>query len=184
MRFVLMLAAAAVAIAYFSHKVSTDSHRDGKSPQASISAVNDLMSRAAAGGPLDGRAAPDRRWVASMIAACEKRERLLARLPRGTSADGIAARGERILAIQRGYAARVAALRPSAAYAAEGREIRGFNASQERILQRVIALARAGDLARATQEAVALRELAGRANAVFLRLGLDRCALGGSGMPL
>jgi hypothetical protein len=51
-------------------------------------------------------------------------------------------------------------------------------------LARVVAAARSGDLGRATQEAVALRELAGSANTVSMRLRLDRCVFGAAGMPL
>jgi len=119
-----------------------------------------------------------------MTTACAKRERLLAAVPRQATASGIAARSARILVIHRAYAARVSSVSPPAAYAAEAREIRRFNTSQQRILQRVVTAAQSGDLARSTRESVALRELAGRANTVFLRLGLSQCAFGGSGMPL
>jgi hypothetical protein len=66
----------------------------------------------------------------------------------------------------------------------EARELRRFNASQQRILERVVDAARSGDLAGSSREAVALRVLAGRANTVFLQLGLAECAFGSSGMPL
>jgi hypothetical protein len=184
MKFVLMLAVAAIAIVFFSARLANVFDRAATSPKASISTVSELLSRAAAGEPLDGRPAPDARWVTRMTAACEKRERLLAALPRPTTAKGIAARGARILAIQRAYAARVSSFRPSAAYAPEARELRRFESSQQRILRRVVAAARAGDLARSYHESVALRELAGRANTVFLGLGLSQCAFGTSGMPL
>jgi hypothetical protein len=182
-KFVLLLACAAIAIAFAVR--STDIvDRGAKSPKASISNVNEILEKAAAGAPPDGRAAPDSRWVARMTAACEKRERLLAALPRPTTPDGITTRGERILAIHRTYDARVSSFRPPAAWAAEVREIHRFNASQLRILQRVVTAARSGNLARASRESFALRELAGRANAVFLRLRLAGCAFGASGMPL
>jgi hypothetical protein len=184
MKFVLILAVTAIAIAFFSARIASSFDRGAYSPKASISNTSELLRRAAAGEPLDGRPAPDRRWVARMSAACEKRERRLAALPRSATTSGIAARGARILAIQRAYAARVSASRPPAANAVEAREIRRFNASQQRILGRVVAAAQSGDLARAYRESVALRELAGRANTVFLRLGLSRCAFGASSMPL
>jgi len=179
-----MLAVAAIAIVFFSARLANVVDRGATSPKASISTVSELLGRAAAGEPLDGRPAPDQRWVARMTAACEKRERLLAGLPRPATASGIADRGTRILAIHRAYAARISSFRLPAGYAVEARELRGFNTSQQRILQRVVAAARAGNLARAYRESIALRELAGRANAVLLRLGLSRCAFGGSGMPL
>jgi hypothetical protein len=119
-----------------------------------------------------------------MSRACARRERLFAALPRPATASGIAARGTRILAIQRAYAARVSALRPPAGYVVEARGLHRFDASQQRILRRVVAAARSGDLAGSSREAVALRELAGRANTVFLQLGLAECVFGSSGMPL
>jgi hypothetical protein len=184
MRFVLALAIVAIAIVYFGHRAASGFQNGAKSPEASISRASELMRRAASGVPLDGRPAPGSTWVARMTAACSQREARLAAVPRSATTAGIAARGRRILAIHRGYSARVAAIRPSTAYRAEAGEIRGFNASQERALERVVAAARAGDLGRATRRSVALRELAGRANAVLLRLGLATCAIGSSSMPL
>jgi hypothetical protein len=183
-KYVLALGISAVLIAYFSHRASTAFHAQGKRPSESISNVGDLLERASSRKPLDGRPAPDKRWVTAMNAACAKRENDLAAIPRAGTAAGIAARTARTLDVYREYAARVEALRIPSAYRAEGREIRDFNGQQERILARVAAAARAGDLGLASRESVALRELAGRANAVFLRLGLESCAFGSSGMPL
>jgi len=183
-RFVLILAATAIAIVFFSARLAKGFDHGQKSPKSSISTVSELLRRASAGEPLDGRQPPDRRWVKRMSRACAKRERLLAALPRPATASGIAARGTRILAIQRAYAARVAAFRPPAGYVVEARELRRFDASQQRILERVVAAARSGDLAGSSREAVGLRELAGRANTVFLQLGLAECVFGSSGMPL
>jgi hypothetical protein len=183
-KFVLALVIAAVAIGYFSHRASTAFHDQGKKSEQSISQVGNLLGRAASGKPLDGRPAPDGRWVARMTAACARREDLLSPIPRSGTASGVAVRGERILAVQRAYAARVKSIRPPAAYKAEGRDIRKLNEKDESILARVVAAARSGDLGLATRESVALRELAGRANAAYLALGLDRCAFGSSGMPL
>ena len=184
MRFVLALAIVAIAVVYFGHRAASSLQNRASSSNASISRVEELMRRSASGEPLDGRPAPDSAWVGRMTAACTRREALLAAVPPSTTTTDIASRGMRILAIYRRYAARVAAIRPPAAYRAEGREIRGFNVSQERALERIVAAARSGDLGRATRRSVALRELAGRANTVFLRLGLSRCAFGSSGMPL
>ena len=183
-RFLLILAVAAIVIVFFSARVARVFDHGPKSPQASISTVSELLRRASAGEPLDGRPPPDRRWVKRMSLACAKRERLLAALPRPATASGIAARGSRILAIQRAHARRVSAFRPPAGYVIEARELRQFDASQQRILQRVVAAARSGDLGGSAREAVGLRELAGRANAVFLQLGLAECVFGSSGMPL
>jgi hypothetical protein len=78
----------------------------------------------------------------------------------------------------------VAAIRPPAAYRAEAREIRAFDKSHERALERIVVAATSGDLGRVTRRSVALRELAGQENAVLLRLGLSGCAFRSSGMPL
>ena len=176
----------AITLMFFSRHADSVFQRGGnaKSPADSMTSVSELLRRATAGEPLDGRPPPSRRWVGRMAAACQKRERSLARVSQPTTAGGMAARGARILVIHRAYSARVSALGAPAGYAAEARQIRGFNASQRRILQRVIRAAQRGDLVRAYRKAVALRELAGRANTTFLGLGLDECAFRGSGMPL
>lgn len=184
MRVLVTLVLAAIAIWFVSSKATSKADESAKSPQASIDNVNDLLERAASGKPLDGRPAPDPRWVRRMTAACDERERRLSALPRTATAAGIAERGGRILAIHRSFATHVAALRAPSAWNPEAQEVHAINVSQQRILGRVVAAARSGDLGRATQEAVKLRELAGRANTVFMRLGLRRCVFGASGMPL
>jgi hypothetical protein len=184
MKFFIPLAIAGVAIWFFSSKATNAFDEQSKSSQESIQNVNDILEKATSGKPLDGRPAPDARWVRRMNAACEERERSLNAVPRTATAAGIANRGERILVIHRSFSTRVAGLRASSAWKAEANEVRAINVAQERALTRVVAAARSGDLGRATQEAVKLRELAGRANTVFMRLGLDRCAFGASGMPL
>ena len=187
MRLVLFIAVAALALAFFSGRAGGFFERGAKakSPTAeSMTNVSELLRRAAAGEPLDGRTPPSGRWVRRMTAACQKRERSLAHVSQPTTAGGIAARGAQILAIHRAYSMRVSSLGAPAGYSAEARDIRSFNASQRRILQRVVRAAQRGDLVRASREAVNLRELAGRANTVFLGLGLGQCAFRGSGMPL
>jgi hypothetical protein len=155
MRFVLAIGVVAVALSYFSARAANDLKRKTTSPDANISQVSELLRRASAGGPLDGRLPPDARWVARMSAACTKRERRLAALSQPMTAGGITARGARILAIHRAYAARFSSLRPPAAYKTEARQVRSFNASQQRILRRVVTAARTGDLARSYREAIA-----------------------------
>jgi hypothetical protein len=182
-KFFIPLAVAGIAIWFFSSK-ATSINEQSKSPQASVENVNDILEKATSGKPLDGRPAPDANWVKRVNAACDQRERRLSALPRTATATGIALRGERILAIHRSLAERIAALRAPTAWRSEGRKIRAINVSQQRVLARIVAAARSGDLGRATQEAVALRELAGEANTVFMRLGIDRCVFGASGMPL
>jgi len=182
-KFFIPLAVAGIAIWFFSSK-ATSIDEQSKSPQASVENVNDILEKATSGKPLDGRPAPDGRWVRRMSAACAEREQRLNAFPRTATATGIVARGEQILAIHRSYAARVAALRAPSAWKSEAQEVRAINLSQQRALSRVVAAARSGDLGRATQESVALRELAGKANTAFMQLGLDRCVFGASGMPL
>jgi hypothetical protein len=183
-KFFIPLAIAGLAIWFFgSHAMSSTRDRSAESAD-SISNVAELLDRAGSGKPLDGRPAPTASWVRQMTSACVKRERRLAALPRVATASGIADRGAQILTIHRAYAARVSSLRPPVDWEPEVGELRAFNAQQQRILQRVVAVARSGDVGRSSQEAVALRELAGRANTVFLRLRLDRCTFGASGMPL
>jgi hypothetical protein len=184
MRFVLALAIVAMTIGYFGHRAASSLQNRAGSSKASISRVNELMRRAASGEPLDGRPAPDPAWVGRMTAACTRRESRLAGVPRSATTAGIASRSRRILAIYRRYAARVAAIRPPAAYRAEAREIRAFDKSHERALERIVVAATSGDLGRVTRRSVALRELAGQENAVLLRLGLSGCAFRSSGMPL
>jgi len=165
-----------------SHAKSAVQDATAKSP--ALTAVGDLMKTAASGKPLDGRPAPSDRWVRRMTAACVERERHLASVPRVASADGVARRGTRILAVHRAYARRIGSIRAPSEWKPEVLSIQGFNREQQTILRRVVAAARSSNLGSAMQEAMALRELAGRANTVFLPLGLDRCAFGVSGMPL
>ena len=112
MRFVLALALAAVAIAYFSHRASTAFHKQGTKSAAPLSNVSNLLERAASAKPLDGKSAPDPHWLARMTAACARREALLGNVPRSGTAAGIAERGARILAIHHAYAERVKSIRP------------------------------------------------------------------------
>jgi hypothetical protein len=183
-KYVLALGIVAVVVVYFGHRASASFHNQSNKSAESISNVNTLLERASSGKPLDGRPAPDKRWVARMTSACAERESLLARVPKSGTAAAIAARGTQILAIDRAYAARVRGLGAPSAYKSEVKALRDFNLEQQRIVELVIAAARAGDLGQATRRSVALRELAGRANTVFLGLGLDQCAFGSSGMPL
>jgi hypothetical protein len=149
------------------------------SPASSIREVGKLLETAS-------KPHPTGRWVDQMNGACAQREQRLAALPRRAVLDGhaLAAHSARILAIHRVYAKRVARVRAPARFAADLRQIRAFNASQLQVLQRITRAARSNGVGSAASEALALRELAGRANPVYLRLGLDRCAMRASGMPL
>jgi hypothetical protein len=149
------------------------------SPASSIREVGKLLETAS-------KPHPTGRWIDQMNGACAQREQRLAGLTRPAVLDGraLAAHSARVLAIHRAYAERVRRVRAPARYQADLRQIRAFNAAQLQLLARVGQAARSSGVGSAASEALALRELAGRANPVFLRLGLDRCALRSSGMPL
>ncbi len=152
---------------------------NGESPASSIREVGKLLEQAS-------NPHPKGRWVDDMRAACAQREQRLATLVRPGGADPapLARYSARVLAVHRAYARRVTKVRAPKRYKAELAQIRQFNATQEQVLLRVTIAARRRDLQAAAQEAMALRELAGRANAVFVRLGLNGCAFHASGMPL
>lgn len=152
---------------------------NGESPASSIRGVSKVLEQASAPHPSG-------RWVDELKGACSQRELRLGALarPGGVDAGPLATYSARVLAVHRAYARRVAAVRPPSRYKADVAQIRQFNGAQERALRRVTLAARAGNLQLAAQEAMGLRELAGRANPVFLRLGLSGCAFRASGMPL
>jgi hypothetical protein len=182
-RFLVYLAVAAIVVLavrstdVFSRVTGTPD------PEKSVAQVNDILERAAADGAVQGQP-PDGRWAARMKAECARREQRLAALARPTSLTGLAPHAQKVLAIHRAYAQRVARLRVPGATANDAREVNRLHAEQLRALQRVAQAARAGDFSRATNEGLALRELAGRANTVFLRLGLNQCALRPSAIPV
>jgi hypothetical protein len=169
----LLYLVVAAGAAFFLYQ----SWQGSPSPASSIREVGKLLETAS-------KPHPTGRWVDQMNGACAQREQRLAALTRPAVLDGraLAAHSARILAIHRAYARRVARVRAPAKFAADLRQIRAFNAGQLQLLQRVGQAARS--VGSAAKEALALRELAGRANPVFLRLGLDRCALRPSGIPL
>jgi hypothetical protein len=171
----LLFLVVAAGAAFFLYQ----SWQGSPSPASSIREVGKLLETAS-------KPHPTGRWVDQMNGACAQREQRLAALTRPAVLDGraLAAHSARILAIHRAYAKRVARVRTPAKFAADLRQIRAFNAAQLQLLQRVGQAARSSGVGSAAKEALALRELAGRANPVFLRLGLDRCALRPSGMPL
>jgi hypothetical protein len=129
---------------------------------------------------------PKGRWVDQLNGICGQREQQLAKLGRPSVLDGqaLAAYSARVLAIHRAYAKRVARVRAPKPYAADLRQIRAFNSEQLEILQRVTLAARNSGVGSAAKDALALRDLAGRSNPVFVRLGLNGCAMRPSGMPL
>ena len=152
---------------------------NGESPASSLREVSKLLDQAS-------NPHPKGRWVGDLKAACAQREQRLAKLVRPGAVDSapLARYSARVLAVHRAYARRVARVRAPKPYRPDLAQIRRFNATQDQVLLRVTVAARKGDLQGAAQHAMALRELAGRANAVFVRLGLGDCAFRASGMPL
>jgi len=171
---VLFLVVGAGAAFFLYH-----SWQGSPSPGSSFREVGKLLETAS-------KPHPTGRWIDQMNGACAQREQRLAALTSPAVLDGraLAAHSARVLVIHRAYAERVRRVRAPARYRADLRQIRAFNARQLQVLQRVTQAARNNGVGSAASEALALRELAGRANPVFLRLGLDRCALRPSGMPL
>ncbi|HET7856612.1 MAG TPA: hypothetical protein VFL41_09160 [Gaiellaceae bacterium] len=151
----------------------------GESPASSIRGVSKLLEQTS-------NPHPQGRWVDDLKTACAQRERRLETLvrPGGVDPAPLALYSARILAVHRAYSRRVAKVKAPKPYQADLAQIRQFSVTQEQVLLRVTAAARKGNLQGAAQQAMALRELAGRANALFVRLGLGDCAFRASGMPL
>jgi hypothetical protein len=149
------------------------------SPASSFREVGKLLESAS-------KPHPKGRWVDQLKGVCSQREQQLAKLTRPAVLDrhGLAAYSAPVLAIHRAHAKRVARVRAPKPYTADLRQIRAFNAQQLELLQRVRLAARNGGVSSAAREALALRDLAGRSNPVFVRLGLNGCAMRPSGMPL
>jgi hypothetical protein len=149
------------------------------SPASSIREVSGKLDKAT-------NPHPKGRWVDQLDGLCAQREEQLAKLTRPAVLDGegLAAYSARVLAIHRAHARRVARVRAPKPYAADLRQIRAFSAQQLELLRRVTLAARKGGVSSAAREALALRDLAGRSNPVFVRLGLNGCAMRPSGMPL
>ena len=183
MKFIVFVAIAGIAILFVDRTEVFSRATGAEKAEKSISQVNDILEQAAARGAVQGQP-PDQAWVKRMNAECARRERKLAALTRPTSLDGTAAYAGRIHAIHVDYARRTGRIKPAAADADDARRVRQLNAEQERALRRVARVARTRNYSAASTEALALRELAGRMNTVLLGLGLDRCALRASAMPL
>lgn len=183
MKFVVFFAIAAIAILFVGRNDVFSRAGGAPKPEKAISQVNDIFERATSGSPLRAQP-PDQAWVARMNAECARRERRLAALARPTSLDALGAYASRIHAIHVDYTRRAARLKPPAGGADDARQVRQLNAEQERKLRRIARIARTRNYSAASTEALALRELAGRMNTVLLGMGLDKCALRASAMPL
>lgn len=142
-------------------------------PANSFGQVADMLDESTRAGepPATGTAA--RR----LNTECAKRERRLMKLPRPTRLTDLAPHAQRVLAVLRAHSRRAARLGAPV-------EVQAFSAQQELAVARLARAARAGNYRAAQAQALALRELAGRANTELMRLGLTQCVLRASGMPL
>jgi hypothetical protein len=139
----------------------------------SLNKVSDLLDQASRAGdpPRPGSTA------ARLNTECARREQRLATLPRPTKLTDIAPHAQRVLAVLKAHDRRAARLGAPP-------QVRAFNTEQQRAVLRLAQAARAGNYRAAQAHAIALRELAGRANTELMSLGLTKCVLRASGMPL
>lgn len=139
-------------------------------PQEAVGGMNDAFEKTLeAGQPAKPGTAGAR-----LNNQCAFRERRLAAIGRPRSLTAVRAYALRILAVLQAHSRR----------AAEPPEVRPLDLEQQRIIQRLALAAGRGDYRTAQAQALALRELAGRANVTFMRLGLTNCVLRGTSMPL
>lgn len=146
---------------------------EAQSPKANVTNVADLLDQATRAGDPPAPGTPAER----LNTECAKRERRLMSLPRPTRLTDIAPHAQRVLAVLHAHSRRSARL-------GAPREVRNLNREQEQTVVRLARAARAGNYRAAQAQAMALRELAGRANTELMRLGLTQCVLRASGMPL
>jgi len=186
-RIVLFLAfGAAVVFVIGSGKLPfQDPRQSAAKSEKSIRGVAEMLGQATEKGP-PGQPRAIGQWARQLTMACTMREQRLAALARPSVLDrsALARHADNVLAVHRAYARRVSALRPPAQLDADARQIRRDIAAQERALARIAVALRRPNLQQASQEALVLRQLAGRANALLVRLDLMQCALRPSSMPL
>jgi hypothetical protein len=176
MKVLFILAIGVLAFLFFTSACEFQASTISDSAQSSkkgITGVSDLLNQATRAGdsPAPGSAA------ARLNAECDKRERRLATLPRPTSLTDLAPHAQRVLAVLKAHRRRMARLGAPP-------QVLAFSAVQERAVLRLAGAARTGNYRGAQAQAIALRELAGRANTELMKLGLDQCVLRASSMPL
>jgi hypothetical protein len=139
-------------------------------PKSDIESVNGILEQATRAGmpPKAGSLA------AKLNNQCAWRERRLQSLRRPRSLTDVAPHAQRILAVLRAHSKR----------AAEPPDVRALDAEQQRLVASLARAARAGNYRAAQSHAMSLRELAGRANVTFMRLGLTQCVMRATAMPL
>jgi hypothetical protein len=186
-RIVLFLAfGAAVVFVIGSGKLPFQDPRESAAKsEKSIRGVAEMLGQATEKGP-PGQPRATGRWASQLRRACATREQRLAALAKPSVLDrsALARHADNVLSIHRAYARRVSSLRSPAELATDARQIQRDIAAQERALAGIAVALRSANLKRASQEALVLRELAGRANALLVRLDLTGCALRPSSMPL
>jgi hypothetical protein len=176
MKVLFILAIGVLAFLFFTSacefQVNTISD-SAQSSKKSITEVSDLLDQATRAGdsPAPGTAG------ARLNTECVKREQRLAKLPRPTRLTELAPHAQRVLAVLKAHRRRAARLGAPP-------QVLAFSAEQERAVLRLAGAARKGNYRAAQAQAIALRELAGRANTELMRLGLDQCVLRASSMPL
>jgi hypothetical protein len=174
MRIMVILVCAVIAVLAFTGRLSFGGF-DGfdssaPDPRAAVGGVNDILEQAVEAGQPAEAGTP----AAKLNDQCALRERRLSALRRPRSLAGIRLHALRVLAVLQAHSRR----------AVEPPEVRALDLQQQRIVQRLALAAGRGDYRGAQSQGLALRELAGRANATFMRLRLTNCLMRPSAIPL
>jgi hypothetical protein len=171
MRALVILVCGAIAVLAFTGRLGFNvGDASVPKPQEAVGGVNDIFEKAAeAGTPAEPGTS-----AGNLNAQCALRERRLAGLRRGQSLADVRAHALRVLAVLQAHSRR----------ASEPPEVRALDLEQQRIIQRLALAAGRGDQRAAQAQALALRELAGRANATFFRLRVTECVTRPTAIPL
>jgi hypothetical protein len=171
LRIFVVLALGALAILMFTGRLGLNvGGASVPKPQVAVDGVNDVFEKAVEAGQPPEAGTP----AARLNDQCALRERRLSALARPRSLAEIRPHALRVLAILQAHSRR--ALEPPA--------VRALDLEQQRIIQRLARAAGLGNYRSAQSQAIALRELAGRANVTFMRLRLTQCVMRASAMPL
>jgi hypothetical protein len=172
LRIFLVLALGALAVLMFTGRLGLDVGGGASvpKPQVAVDGVNDILEKAVEAGEPPKAGTP----AARLNDQCALRERRLTALPRPRSLTEVRPHALRVLALLQAHSRR----------AVEPPEMRALDLEQQRIIQRLARAAGLGNYRAAQVEAMALRELAGRANVTFMRLRLTNCVMRATAMPL
>jgi hypothetical protein len=163
----------AIAVLAFTGRLGFGSSSDAKpDPSNAMNGVSKILASAVEAGEPARAGTP----AGKLNARCALRERRLAALRRPPlpGLRSVRAHALRVLAI----------LEAHSRAASEPAEVRALDLEQQRIIQRLAHAAGRGDYHAAQAEGIALRELAGRANATFMRLRLTNRLMRPSAIPL